>query len=97
MIRAWALALVLSAGCATLPRLEVGRAYLVVWAYTHVNGEPSAYREVIIIDQIGRDGWIYGRNPDNPRVWAFQLRNALAMTPMPSHPAPVVEQYRSRK
>jgi hypothetical protein len=92
-----ALILCLSTGCATVPRLRVGQTYVIVWGYTGTGPEVTALRELVTLDQIGRGGWVYGHAPGQDRVWAFQLNNALSLTPLPSHPEPVVEQYRSAR
>lgn len=91
-----AAALALSCGCATVPALQVGVPYLVVWGYGVGPMGPIAYREVLILDRIERNGWAYARNPGDPTVWAVRLSGALQVTRM-DPPAPTPETFRSQK
>lgn len=95
-----ALALVVAMGCATLPKLQRGVPYLVVWGYGVGPDGPVAYREIIIIVEFGPDGWVYARSPNDARIWASRLSNALSLTRLPeTHipQLPAVESYQSQK
>lgn len=92
-----ALTLCLLSSCATLPTFQVGVPYLIVWGYGVGPGGPIAYREVLIIDRVGRGGWVYARNPGDPTVWAVRLSGALQVTKLPDAPPPQPESYRSQR